>query len=66
MASSDTSSAWSEPRYVSTVVGVLATGAVVFYAAATQSGLTVAEVLFVLLSITLPATIAYEIARRWP
>jgi len=56
---------WSDPRYVSTVVGILATGALVFYAPSTQSGLTVEEVVFVLLSVTLPATIAYEIARRW-
>lgn len=59
------SSSWSDPRYVSTLVGVLATGALVFYAALTQSGLTVEEVVFVLLAVTLPATIAYEIVRRW-
>lgn len=65
MPSSEIASSWSDPRYVSTLVGVLATGALVFYAAVTQSGLTVEEVVFVLLSVTLPATIAYEIARRW-
>lgn len=65
MSSSDTPSSWSDPRDVSTVVGILATGALVFYAASTQSGLTVEEVVFVLLSVTLPATIAYEVARRW-
>lgn len=65
MSSSDMPSSWSDPSYVSTVVGVLATGALVFYAALTQSGLTVEEVAFVLLSVTLPATIAYETARRW-
>lgn len=65
MPSTDMPSSWSDPRYVSTVVGILATGALVFYAASTQSGLTVEEVVFVLLSVTLPTTIAYEIARRW-
>ncbi|SIR11406.1 hypothetical protein SAMN05421858_1476 [Haladaptatus litoreus] len=65
MSSSNMPSSWSDPRYVSTVVGVLATGVLVFYAALTQSGLVVEEVVFVLLSVTLPATIAYEVARRW-
>lgn len=65
MSSTDFPSSWSDPEYVATVVGVLATGAVVFYSALTQSGLTVEEVIFVVLAITLPAGIAYEIARRW-
>lgn len=65
MSSPETPSSWSDPGYVSTVVGVLATGALVFYAALTRTGLTVEEVVFVVLSVTLPATVAYEIARRW-
>ena len=65
MSSNDFPSSWSDPRYVATVVGVLAIGALVFYSALTSSGLTVEEVVFVGLVITLPTTIAYEIARRW-
>jgi hypothetical protein len=55
---------WTNPGYVATVVGVLATGAVVFFAALTRSGPTVNDVIFVALSITVPATLAYELARR--
>lgn len=58
-------SQWTSPEYVATVVGVLATGALVFYSSLTQSGPTVDEILFVGLGITVPVTIAYEIARRW-
>ena len=65
MSSTDFPSSWSDPEYVATVVGVLATGTLVFYSALTQSGPTVEEVTFVILAITLPASIAYEIARRW-
>ena len=53
------------PEYVATVVGVLAIGALVFYSSFTQSGPTVDDVLFVGLGITVPVTIAYEVARRW-
>ena len=56
---------WTAPEYVATVVGVLAVGALVFYSALTDTGPTVDEVLFVLLAVTLPATIAYELARRF-
>lgn len=56
---------WTNPEYVATVVGVLAIGALVFYSSLTQSGLTVDDVLFVGLGITVPVTIAYEVARRW-
>jgi hypothetical protein len=55
---------WTSPGYVATVVGVLATGAVVFFAALTRSGPTVNDVILVALSITVPATLAYELARR--
>jgi hypothetical protein len=50
---------------VATVVGVLATGALVFYSSLTRAGPTVDEILVVVLSITVPATVAYEVARRW-
>jgi hypothetical protein len=56
---------WTSPEYVATVVGVLATGAVVFFAALTRSSLTVDDVTFVVLSITIPAALAYKLARRW-
>ena len=54
---------WTNPEYVA-VVAVLATAGLVFYSALTDSGLTVDEVVFVGLTITLPATLAYELARR--
>lgn len=50
--------------YVATIVGVLAVGALVFFAALIQSSPTVDDVTFVVLSLTLPVTIAYELARR--
>ena len=56
---------WTSPEYVATVVGVLAVGVLVFYSSLTRTGLTVDDVLFVGLGITVPTTIAYEIARRW-
>lgn len=65
MSSTDFPSSWSDPRYVATVVSILAIGALVFYSSMTSSGLTVEEVVFVGVVISLPTTIAYEIARRW-
>ncbi|MFC7077170.1 hypothetical protein [Haloarcula halophila] len=55
---------WTDPEYVATVVGVLATGALVCYSSLTPSGPTVDEIVFVVLAITLPATVAYGLARR--
>jgi hypothetical protein len=65
MPSTDSQLEWTSPEYVATVVGVVATGGLVFYSSLTQAGPTVNEVLFVLLGITVPMTIAYEGARRW-
>ncbi|MFB6233561.1 MAG: hypothetical protein ABEH61_04815 [Haloarculaceae archaeon] len=65
MPSADRPLEWTDPEYVATVVGVLAIGALVFYSSLTQAGPTVDEILFVLLSITIPVTVAYEVARRW-
>jgi hypothetical protein len=63
---SDTSRAdWTSPEYVATVVGVLAVGALVCSAALTRTSPTVDDVTFVVSSITAPATLAYELARRW-
>ncbi|AUG49070.1 hypothetical protein BVU17_15910 [Haloarcula taiwanensis] len=56
---------WTNPEYVATVIGVLATGALVFYSSLTQSGPTVDEIIFVVLAITIPVTIAYELTRRF-
>ena len=66
MPSPDSKLSWTSPEYVATVVGVLATGALVLYSSLAQTGLTVDEILVVGLGITVPMTIAYEIARRWP
>ncbi|MDS0242788.1 MULTISPECIES: hypothetical protein [Haloferax] len=55
---------WTNPEYVATVVGVLSVAALVFYSSLTQSGPTVDEIVFVVLVTTLPATVAYELARR--
>ncbi|PSP40250.1 hypothetical protein BRC63_05940 [Halobacteriales archaeon QH_10_70_21] len=66
MPSPDSKLSWTSPEYVATVVGVLATGALVFYSSLAQTGLTVDEILVVGLGIPVPMTIAYEIARRWP
>lgn len=65
MASADSTPRWTTPEYVATVVGVLATGVLVFYSSLTQRGPTVDDVVFVVLSITIPMTVVYEIARRW-
>ncbi len=65
MPSRDPPSQWTDPEYVSTVVGVLATGALIFYSSLTQSGPTVDEIAFVILTITVPTTVAYELARRF-
>lgn len=65
MPSPDSQLGWTSPEYVATVVGVLATSVLVFYSSLTQAGPTVDEVLFVVLGITVPVTIAYELVRRW-
>jgi len=61
---SSTKPSWTDPDYIATIVGVLATGALVFYAALTPTGPTVDEIVFVVLAITLPMTVARELARR--
>jgi hypothetical protein len=65
MPSTNSQVSWTSPEYVATVVGVLITGALVFYSSLAQTGPTVDETLFVVLGIVIPVTIAYEIARRW-
>jgi hypothetical protein len=58
------STSWTDPDYVAAVVGVLAIGALVFYSALVDGAPSVETVLFVLLWVTVPATVAYEVARR--
>lgn len=55
---------WTDPDYVAAVVGVLAVGALVFYSALVEGGPSVETVLFVLLWVTIPTTVAYAVARR--
>lgn len=52
-----------DPRLVATVAGVLSVAALYVYAATTDV-LTTATVSFVLLSVLLPTTAAYWLARR--
>ncbi|ODR79103.1 hypothetical protein BG842_08170 [Haladaptatus sp. W1] len=59
------SASWTDPDYVSTVVGVLAAGALYFYSAWVNWGPTTVEITVVLLAVLLPTTLAYEIARRF-
>jgi hypothetical protein len=65
LQSDTTDTSWTDPTYVATVVGVLAVGALVFYVSLTDFGPTVKEVLFTLLWVFVPVTVAYEVARRW-
>ncbi|RBI59517.1 hypothetical protein DMJ13_23235 [halophilic archaeon] len=58
-------SSWSDPNYVATVVGVIATGVLCFYSTVMQSGPTIDEIFFVLPAVLLSTIVAYEIARRW-
>ena len=53
------------PSWPAALGDVLAVGAVYFYSALAAPGLTPEEVSVVVLGITLPATVAYELARRW-
>ena len=55
---------WTDPDYVAAVVGVLAVGALVFYSALVEGPPTVETLLFVGLWVTVPTTVAYELARR--
>ena len=58
-------SSWTDPSYVATVVGVLAVGALVCYAELVSPTLTARTVVFVVLWVTLPMTVARVVARRW-
>lgn len=56
---------WTDPDYIAAVVGVLAVGVLAFYAGLVDGAPSIETVLFVLLWVTLPTTLACEIARRW-
>ena len=56
---------WTDPDYVAAVVGVLAIGALVFYSGLVESAPAIETILFVLLWVTIPTTLAYEVTRRW-
>ncbi|WP_435076469.1 hypothetical protein [Halococcus sp. AFM35] len=56
---------WRDPQYVGAVVGVLATGAVAFYAGLTAGPPTPGTAMSVLLAVFVPWTIAQWAARRW-
>ena len=58
------SASWTDPEYVAAVVGVLAVGALVFYSVLVEGAPPVETVLFVLLWVTVPVTVAYGIARQ--
>ncbi|WP_227379682.1 hypothetical protein [Haladaptatus halobius] len=65
MSSNSELISWTNPEYVAAVVSILSLGALVFYSSLTQSGPTVDEIILVGLVTTLPATIAYELARSF-
>lgn len=65
MSSRDVPTSWRDPQYIETVVGVLASGVVVFYAALTEGPPTPEVVFYVLLAVFVPAWLAAEVARRW-
>ncbi|MEA1930486.1 hypothetical protein [Halohasta litorea] len=65
MVDAEFSTSWTDPDYVAAVVAVLAVGALAFYSSVTDGAPSIETILFVLLWVTVPATLAHEIARRW-
>jgi|AntDeeMinimDraft_6_1070357.scaffolds.fasta_scaffold00035_15 EamA domain-containing membrane protein RarD len=65
MADDEFSTSWTDPDYVAAVVAVLAVGALAFYIGLVDGAPSIETVLFVLLWVTLPAGLVYEIARQW-
>ena len=55
---------WSDPEYVSGIVGVIATGTLFLYSALIDSAPSVETIGFIVLWIFLPMGLAYEIAQR--
>lgn len=54
-----------DPTYIATLVGILALGALFFYSEIVDSAPSTEAILFVLFWMTIPMTVAYEVARRW-
>jgi len=65
MVDDEFSTSWTDPDYVAAVVGVLAIGALAFYSGLVDGAPPIETILFVLLWVTVPTILAYEIARRW-
>lgn len=65
MMPGDSPVSWSDPDYIATVVGVLAAGALCFYVAMADTGITTEQIIFGALAILLPMTVSHEVARRW-
>lgn len=65
MSAREFPSTWTDPEYVATVVMVLAAGVLLFYAALTPGEPSPEIVGFVLLWVSAPAAVAYEVARRF-
>ena len=65
MATDELSNSWRDPQYVSTVVAVLATGALFFYSALVDTAPPTEAIFFVLIWVLVPTVISYEVARRW-
>ncbi|RXK49264.1 hypothetical protein [Halorientalis pallida] len=64
MSAREFPSSWTDPSYVATIVMVLATGSLFFYAALRPGEPSPETVGFVVLWVSAPATVAYELARR--
>ena len=56
---------WSDPTYVATLVGVFATAALIGYSEVVPSTPSVETILFVLLWVTAPMTVANVVAVRF-
>lgn len=65
MARSGFPTSWRDPNYVAGVVGTIATGALFFYSGLVESAPSPETIGFVLLWVLVPASAAYEVARRW-
>jgi hypothetical protein len=65
MSGTDVPNSWLDPQYISTVVGVIATGALFFYSAFVDSAPSLETIGFVLLWVLIPTTVAHEVTRRW-
>lgn len=65
MSETDVPNSWLDPQYISTVVAVIATGALLFYSGFVDSAPSPETIGFVLLWIFIPTSVAHEVTRRW-